>query len=112
MLPEKRFEHERHAVTFLISFSSVRSGRVLPTLFSGVRRLAGLVQGPLCISNAQRRNDAEKERREEGRIRIEAEEWRKEEEMKGQMDGCCNGEWGGERGRLVGMGFASKCMRH
>lgn len=32
--------------------------------------------------------------------------------MKGQMDGCCNGEWGGERGRLAGMGFASKCMRH
>lgn len=28
------------------------------------------------------------------------------------MDGCCNGEWGGERGRLAGMGFASNCMRH
>ena len=32
--------------------------------------------------------------------------------MKGQMEGCCNGEWGGERGRLVGTGLARKCMRH
>lgn len=24
------------------------------------------------------------------------------------MDGCCNGEWGGERGRLVGMGFCEQ----
>lgn len=28
------------------------------------------------------------------------------------MDGCYNREWGGERGRLAGMGSASKCMRH
>lgn len=32
--------------------------------------------------------------------------------MRGQMDVCCNREWGGERGRLAGMVFASKCMRH
>lgn len=36
----------------------------------------------------------------------------KEEKMKGQMDVCCNREWGGERGRLAGMMLASKCMRH
>lgn len=81
-------------------------------MVSGARRLAALIQRQLYDFHSQRRKDAEKQRREEGRICIEAEEWRKEEEMKGQMDGCCNGEWGGERGRLVGMGFASKRMRH
>lgn len=49
------------------------------------------------------------ERRGRGAGRAwKAEEWRKEEEMEGQMDGCCNGEWGGERGRLVGMGFCEQ----
>lgn len=71
-----------------------------------------VLQRNLTFLICRKEKDAEKARREEGRICSGAEEWRKEEEMEGQMDGCCNGEWGGERGRLAGMGFASKRMRH
>lgn len=62
------------------------------------------------------RSDGRRERRRTKRKSKITEQKKKrregEEKMRGQMDVCCNTEWGGERGRLAGMVFVSKCMRH